>query len=126
MSEIIWYMSFSDLFHLALYSLAPIHVIANGKISFFFMAGESGLSGGDRSRGHQLGSCSGRSYKVRGGWAWTQEPNSLACVVFLLYCANPSVTAYKRSGFDFRNSSSTFLSLFCKGGGIIVPLEWML
>jgi len=32
-SEIIWYLSFSDLFHLALYSNSN-HVIANGNISF--------------------------------------------------------------------------------------------
>ena len=36
MNGIIWYLSFSDLFHLTF--SCSIHVIANGKISFFFMA----------------------------------------------------------------------------------------
>ncbi len=38
MNEIIWYLSFSDWFiSLSIMLSSPIHVIANGKISFFLM-----------------------------------------------------------------------------------------
>ena len=37
-SKITWYLSFSDLFHLVWLLSSSICVVANGKISFFFMA----------------------------------------------------------------------------------------